>query len=343
MHPANVPFSSLAHALDCTHSHAAYSPWDTYAYVGHDIVGCASYFPQPSPLQRGPLILAPSANSRSALPTSPRPMGPLGHSAPAARLADAYHTGCLDAPQSSFAISSRVTPPVATVVTCSTGSLFPAPETTRRSETKSVRSFSRTSELRYPSVKPEPRADYALPSSPSPAPSSATVPPTIGPQSTQVAGDWIPSTLEELLAPPAPKCVPLRTTGASPEMRRMMGVFRLDPFARHDGVHAAVRSGHALESDEPNVRLRDRAICWNGEQAGPLREESAAVEFQVRTSVHRQFKPLMSISLGRSRRPGQPRPIPGPVPAFLPEIHVAPTLLTGVAAASDAAAAPIIH
>jgi hypothetical protein len=104
---------------------------------------------------------------------------------------------------------------------------------------------------------------------------------------TSDEGDWYPSSLADLQPAAAPKCVPLRITGASADMRRQMGVFRLDPFAMHDGVHAAVKRPPSPNEDSGGLtapsalRLRDQAICWNGEHAGPLKEPSVLVEFQV--------------------------------------------------------------
>lgn len=58
--------------------------------------------------------------------------------------------------------------------------------------------------------------------------------------------------------------VPLRATQATTEMRRMMGVFRLDPFTMHN----------AIRDSSANLN-------WNGEPIGPLREEPSHVEFQL--------------------------------------------------------------
>jgi hypothetical protein len=68
--------------------------------------------------------------------------------------------------------------------------------------------------------------------------------------------------LEHSLAPPTE--VPLRATQASKEMRKMMGVFRLNPFTMHN---AGGRGAHAPS--------------WNGEDAGPLSEEPQLYEFQL--------------------------------------------------------------
>ncbi|KAH7913326.1 hypothetical protein BJ138DRAFT_1111586 [Hygrophoropsis aurantiaca] len=62
------------------------------------------------------------------------------------------------------------------------------------------------------------------------------------------------------LAPPTE--VPLRATQASKAMRKMMGVFRLNPFSMHEG------GGQALAT-------------WSGEDARPLEEEPQMFEFQL--------------------------------------------------------------
>ena len=62
------------------------------------------------------------------------------------------------------------------------------------------------------------------------------------------------------LAPPTE--VPLRATQASKAMRKMMGVFRLNPFSMHEG------GGQATTT-------------WIGEEAGPLEEEPQIFEFQL--------------------------------------------------------------
>ena len=62
------------------------------------------------------------------------------------------------------------------------------------------------------------------------------------------------------LAPPTE--VPLRATQASKAMRKMMGVFRLNPFSMHES------------GAQP-------ATTWTGEEAGPLEEEPQMFEFQL--------------------------------------------------------------
>ena len=66
--------------------------------------------------------------------------------------------------------------------------------------------------------------------------------------------------LNQTLAPPTE--VPLRATQASKEMRKMMGVFRLNPFAMHNGEGRGVMPA-----------------LWGG--GGPLEEEPLIFEFQL--------------------------------------------------------------
>ncbi|KAI6124525.1 hypothetical protein EDD16DRAFT_1562245 [Pisolithus croceorrhizus] len=68
------------------------------------------------------------------------------------------------------------------------------------------------------------------------------------------------ATASSALAPPTE--VPLRATQASKAMRKMMGVFRLNPFSMHDS---------SCQS----------ATTWTGEEAGPLDEEPQMFEFQL--------------------------------------------------------------
>jgi hypothetical protein len=111
-------------------------------------------------------------------------------------------------------------------------------------------------------------------------------------------------TLHDLLGPAAVKCVGLRTTGVSPEMKHMMGVFRLDPFTRqsngHPGSRVSAAQGRgimapaptmsmtvedvaqlAADAEDNGIRLRDHAICYDGTRPGPLQAPSVLVEFQV--------------------------------------------------------------
>jgi hypothetical protein len=89
--------------------------------------------------------------------------------------------------------------------------------------------------------------------------------------------------LSQSLAPPTE--VPLRATQAPPEMRSMMGVFRLNPFAMHTG------EGRGMV-----------APTWCGEEARPLDEDPIIFEFQIEledsvTHVPEQPKePLRSFS-----------------------------------------------
>ena len=64
-------------------------------------------------------------------------------------------------------------------------------------------------------------------------------------------------------------------------MRAMMGVFRLDPFAVHDGLHSALRAGSGF-SHFMQVMPSGTQLCWDGVPAGPLRARGTLLEFQVR-------------------------------------------------------------
>ena len=76
--------------------------------------------------------------------------------------------------------------------------------------------------------------------------------------------DSSPSTTTYDRCQTPPTEVPLRATQASKEMRKMMGVFRLNPFTmHHDG-------GRGIS-----------ATTWNGEEVGPLKEEPKLYEYQL--------------------------------------------------------------
>ncbi|KZP07701.1 hypothetical protein FIBSPDRAFT_965421 [Athelia psychrophila] len=66
----------------------------------------------------------------------------------------------------------------------------------------------------------------------------------------------------EHLVPPSE--VPLRATGATKDMRKLMSVFRLNPFSIHP------HSGHGVSDP-----------LMNGERAGPLTEEPRYINFQL--------------------------------------------------------------
>ncbi|KAF9558069.1 hypothetical protein CPC08DRAFT_24996 [Agrocybe pediades] len=76
------------------------------------------------------------------------------------------------------------------------------------------------------------------------------------------------SLFSQLAAPPTE--VPLRATQASKPMRRMMGVFRLNPFAMHS---------LSTNADEENIDV-DAQAPWCGEPR-PLEEEPVMFEFQL--------------------------------------------------------------
>ncbi|KAJ3503322.1 hypothetical protein NLJ89_g8487 [Agrocybe chaxingu] len=86
------------------------------------------------------------------------------------------------------------------------------------------------------------------------------------------------SLLSQALAPPTE--VPLRATQASKEMRRMMGVFRLNPFAMHSlsmGTNGDGDDHSGLGSPTSGAG----AAPWCGGEARPLEEEPVMFEFQL--------------------------------------------------------------
>lgn len=103
---------------------------------------------------------------------------------------------------------------------------------------------------------------------------------------THSTSPWVapPPPAHHAMPPPLPREAPLRTSGAPRAMRAMMGVFRLDPFAVHDGLHAAVRAGsgftHFMQAAPSGTQM-----CWDGTPAGPLRARGTLLEFQVRVRV----------------------------------------------------------
>ncbi|KAJ7185798.1 hypothetical protein C8R46DRAFT_1342990 [Mycena filopes] len=85
--------------------------------------------------------------------------------------------------------------------------------------------------------------------------------------------DYLPAApVSQMLAPPTE--VPLRATQASPAMRRMMGVFRLNPFAMH--AHGG----------------RGVLAPWAGGEARPLDEEPRIFEFQLELTAPELAPPL---------------------------------------------------
>ncbi|KAJ7247920.1 hypothetical protein B0H12DRAFT_1235155 [Mycena haematopus] len=86
------------------------------------------------------------------------------------------------------------------------------------------------------------------------------------------------STLPQMLAPPTE--VPLRATQACAHMRRMMGVFRLNPFAMH------ARGGRGVLAP------------WAGGEAGPLDEEPLIFEFQLNLPADEDEMKLEERELG---------------------------------------------
>lgn len=86
------------------------------------------------------------------------------------------------------------------------------------------------------------------------------------------------SLLSQSLAPPTE--VPLRATQASKEMRKLMGVFRLNPFTLHTG--STGKDKHCVLG----MGDRDSQITWCGEEAKPLEKEPRIVEWQVDDYAH---------------------------------------------------------
>lgn len=78
---------------------------------------------------------------------------------------------------------------------------------------------------------------------------------------THRIGSSAPAPFEHLVPPTE---VPLRATGATKEMRKLMSVFRLNPFSIHHGGGRGV--------SDP---------LWNGEEAGPLTEKPQYFEYQL--------------------------------------------------------------
>jgi len=97
---------------------------------------------------------------------------------------------------------------------------------------------------------------------------------TAFPSSSTSSPSSLHSSSEPFQQPPPPAQVPLRATQASKEMRLMMGVFRLNPFAMH--------SFH-LDGDGESAKengLASPAGPWCIE-VGPLEEEPIIFEFQL--------------------------------------------------------------
>ncbi|KIP07262.1 hypothetical protein PHLGIDRAFT_424795 [Phlebiopsis gigantea 11061_1 CR5-6] len=95
--------------------------------------------------------------------------------------------------------------------------------------------------------------------------------------------------------------VPLRATQATKEMRRMMTVFRLDPFTMHNAVR------------DPNAN-----VTWNGEPIGPLREKPTLHEFQLEVSDRVKAEPsplLHHVLLDEPDHSGSRRHRPSPTPS----------------------------
>lgn len=84
--------------------------------------------------------------------------------------------------------------------------------------------------------------------------------------------------------------VPLRATQASKPMRRLMGVFRLDPFAINN----------TARNENPNTD-------WSGDEIGPLAESPKTFEFQL--DIFDAVKPEVP-ALGGAFDSSSPSPVP---------------------------------
>ncbi|KAJ7100030.1 hypothetical protein B0H15DRAFT_998852 [Mycena belliarum] len=124
-----------------------------------------------------------------------------------------------------------------------------------------------------PYTRPASRAsastsDAYTPSYAAPTPASRASPPPTPIKEEQPDDDGFIVALRPAPSPPPharapPAAVPLRATQASARMRRMMGVFRLNPFAMH------ARGGRGVPAP------------WAGGEARPLEEEPRVFEFQL--------------------------------------------------------------
>ncbi|CAA7264268.1 unnamed protein product [Cyclocybe aegerita] len=109
------------------------------------------------------------------------------------------------------------------------------------------------------------------------SPSSGQASSSTASTSSLTAVAYNSSLLSQALAPPTE--VPLRATQASKEMRRMMGVFRLNPFAMH-----SLSMGTNGDGDDYNglgSPTSAGAAPWCGGEARPLEEEPVMLEFQL--------------------------------------------------------------
>ncbi|KAJ6487748.1 hypothetical protein C8R45DRAFT_1213785 [Mycena sanguinolenta] len=202
------------------------------------------YIPTPasfvSPWNAVNFTCQPEFNSRCHYPPSshrPAPSAPYPDSSRGA------------ASSSTYPDSSRASPPSLLDAL----SVYTPPFTRSSSEAPTVSDAHST-----------PYADAST-ASPSPESSLSPPPPTIvkeeQPDDDGFIMDLPFSALPQVLAPPTE--VPLRATQASAHMRRMMGVFRLNPFAIH------TRGGRGVLAP------------WAGGEPRPLDEEPRIFEFQL--------------------------------------------------------------
>lgn len=92
-----------------------------------------------------------------------------------------------------------------------------------------------------------------------------------------------------------PTEVPLRATQASKEMRRMMGVFRLNPFAMHT-------LSRGVDTDDSPDGSPTGTTTWCGE-AGPLEQEPVMFEFQLDIDRQEDDGPVRHAAQPSSRLP----------------------------------------
>ncbi|KAH9933824.1 uncharacterized protein B0H18DRAFT_1115191 [Fomitopsis serialis] len=89
----------------------------------------------------------------------------------------------------------------------------------------------------------------------------------------ELASDAPPSLLTNPLLDSMPE-VPLRATQASKEMRALMGAFRLDPFAMHNGVKSAASQSVPAGIEIGPLRVPPVMFEWQAELVQPLVPES---------------------------------------------------------------------
>ncbi|TFK38051.1 hypothetical protein BDQ12DRAFT_135743 [Crucibulum laeve] len=133
---------------------------------------------------------------------------------------------------------------------------FNSPKTWRTEDLYSIEDCQTQSSSRHPSSAPSLAADLDADEDTNDDPEGCFIM-ELSSLQTQTC-----TMLSQSLAPPTE--VPLRATQATKEMRKLMGVFRLNPFAMHNGEGRGVLSSP-----------------WCGGEARPLDEEPLIFEFQL--------------------------------------------------------------